>query len=126
MVGRASGSTGLKVCPIPPREWSGSDASLYSGCDDRGAALVNPAVAVCMVPVPMRVDHIVDLARPYAAQRVLELLLRDGDAVIDHEQAVRTRQHADVATGAEERAHTSTNRLRGDRRFCRRSVDLVV
>ncbi len=95
-------------------------------CEDRGSGGLHPAVSVGVVPVPVGIDDVFDRASAEALQGRFDLRLGDGDAGVDHEDAVGTGQHGDVAAGPFKYAHVPPHAMDRDLRRGRRGVDLRV
>ena len=67
-----------------------------------------------MIPVPVRVYHVAHPAGRDRAQRHDDLRLRDRYPGIDHQQAIRAGQDADVAPGSLQHAHVAAQGVHRD------------
>ena len=73
------------------------------------AGLVQPAVAVGVVPVPVRVDDVLRLATAEAVEGRRDPRPGQRDAAVDEQLALRRREHGDVAAGSHQHADAAAH-----------------
>src|SRR6266850_7269169 len=82
--------------------------------DDRRAGRMHPFIAVRVIEMPMRVHKMFNRVATDAIQRLGNLWARAQISRVDNEFSIGPGQRRDVATGTDERTHTSSKCLSRD------------